>query len=133
MKKTFKELNEIDDIMGQIYAKNPELKNTKFAYAYKRFTDKNFVPLLTEFQKMQNYIRIDNALEDPQTKQILEDLSNPRKYKYSKEGLKKCIEQEIDLLSEFNVKEVEIETFISSYIPTLTEYEKEILQGTIIQ
>ena len=116
MKKTFKELQEIDLIVGGIYHRKPELRNTKFGYAYKRFVKKNYQPLV-----------------DEKTKEILIDRLNPRGYKYSKEGLKQVIKDENQISNKFDLKETEIEPFLSSYIPEdLTEEETEILTGIVI-
>jgi len=48
MEKTFKELNELDTIIGNLYQTNPELKDGKFGYAYKRFSEKNFFPIFKD-------------------------------------------------------------------------------------
>ena len=133
MKKTFKELQEIDLIVGGIYHRKPELRNTKFGYAYKRFVKKNYQPLVDEYQLELQDVRIENAMVDEKTKEILIDRLNPRGYKYSKEGLKQVIKDENQISNKFDLKETEIEPFLSSYIPEdLTEEETEILTGIVI-
>ncbi|MEK6882279.1 MAG: hypothetical protein AABY22_21855 [Nanoarchaeota archaeon] len=134
MKKTFKKLREIDFVIGELYRANDSLRNTKFGYAYKRFVEKNYKPLFSELQEKVSIIRIDNALEDEKTKEILID-NNPlsRGYKYSREGLKKCIEQENKIVKEYDVKEVDVEPFISSFVPKLTEEQEDTLKGFLIK
>lgn len=135
--RTFSQLQEVDVVVGQIYAKNPELKNgTKFSYAYDQFHKKNYAPILKEFQDAIAYIRIDNALEEPTTKAIFTEEITPqngRGFKYSKEGLKKCMKEEVECIEKFNVKEVEIIPYISTTIPDgLTKQQTEVLSGLII-
>lgn len=133
MKKTFKELQEVDVLVGSLYQKDKTLEKSKFGYAYKRFIEKNYVPIIKERQERLIDVRIDNALEDKNTKEILTDKESNRGYKYSKEGLKKCIKDERKVMEEFEEKEIEIEPFISSFVPQLDEEQKEILNGLIIE
>ena len=133
MIKKFKELQEVDQLIASLYAKDKTLQNSKFGYAYKRFVEKNYVPVIKEMQERLTDVRIDNALEDKNTKEILIDKESNRGYKYSKEGLKKCIEDERKVMKEFEEKEIEIESFISSFVPQLDEGQKEILNGLIIE
>lgn len=132
MIKTFKELQNIDSVVGSLYKKNPELRDTKFGYAYKRFYEKNYSPIFKEFTEQINDSYIDNALVDERTQALLTDQDNSRGFKYSKDGLKKVMKDENKITEEFNKREIEIEPFISSYVPELTEDEKEILIGTVI-
>lgn len=133
MTKTFKELQEVDQLVGGLYSVDKTLKDTKFGYAYKRFTEKFYVPVIKEFQDRINDVRIENALENPTTKEILTDEANPRGYKYSKEGLKKVIEAEKKIVDEFDNREIEIEVWKSSFIPEgLTEYTTELLTGIVL-
>lgn len=132
--KTFQELQEIEQMIGNLYAQHPTIKETKFGYAYKRFVDKNYVPTLKNFQDEIEGIRIDNALENETTKEILLDRTNPRGYKYSREGLKKTIEAERKSIEEWNKKQIGITPFISSYIPPeLNGEQKEMLEGLVIK
>ncbi len=134
MKKlTFKQILEVDLIVARLYKANETLKNSKFGYAYKRYYEKNFKPLKDEFGTLLNEIRINNALEDPKTKEVLTDNDNPRGYKYSKAGLLKCIEEEDAAQEDFLQKEVEIIPFISPIVPEgLEDEEKELLTGAVI-
>lgn len=135
MVKTFKELQEVDALMGELYRANPELKNTRFGYAYKRFADKNYTPLIKEFQHEINDARIDQALEDPVTKEIKTDPVSPRGFKYSKEGLKQVIKLEHTIIEKWDNKEVEIVPHIcqKESLPELNEEQMEILVGILIQ
>ncbi len=133
MKKTFKEILEIDSLVGTLYQTNPKLKDTKFGYACKRFCEKNFTPTFEERSQLIVTARINNALEDPQTKALLVDPTSQRGFKYGKEGLIKCIEEEHKIVEEFDKKEIEIKPFISSVIPEgLTQDEKDLLTGAVI-
>ena len=133
MKKTFKELRDVDSLVAGMYFRNDKLKETKFGYAFKRFAEKNFRPLFQERGDEVELVRVENALEDPETKEILLDKENPRGYKYSKEGLKKCLKAESKIIDDYDKKEVEIKPHISSFIPEdLTEEEKEMLKGLLI-
>lgn len=134
MKKNYRQLNEMDQIIGGMYKVNPSLKDTKFGYAYKRFCEKYYVPLLKERNEKLVLIRVDNALEDPTTKEILRDDTHERGFKFDREGLKKCIKSEIKMAEEFDLKEVEIEPIFSSFVPEgLTEEQKEIFAGCILK
>ena len=130
--KTFKQLKEVDSIVGELYAKDKTLEKTKFGYAYKRFLDKNYIPTMEKFQEKILDIRIENALEDKTTKEVLIDKMNPRGYKFTKEGLKKCIAEERVAVEEFDKTEIEIIPFISSFVPELSDEDKEELTGLVL-
>ena len=133
MTKTFRELIEIDGIVARLYQTDPELKKTKFFYAYQKYYAKSYAPVQEELQTAIQMARINNALEDEKTKEILLDQSNPRGYKFSKDGLRKCIEEEQKIVKEFENREVEIVPYISSLVPEgLTDEEKELLTGVVI-
>jgi hypothetical protein len=134
MTKTFKDLQEIDSLVGSLYKKNPTLEHSKFGYAYKRFSDKNYLPMVKDFQEELGNVRIDNALEDEKTKEILIDRMNVRGYKYSKEGLKKVILEEKAIIEKFDLKGIEIVPFISKVVPEdLTEDQSEMLKGVVLE
>lgn len=133
IKKTFKDLQEIDGVVGQLYAKDATLQNSKLGYAYKRFVEKNYRPLLDELMEKLAIERVEYALTDEKTKEVLVDQTNPRGFKYDKEGLKKVMEAERKLTREFADREVVITPFISSYVPKgLNEEQTEVLKGLII-
>jgi hypothetical protein len=134
MLKTFKELQEIDSIHGRLL-KNPSFKQTKLAYAFKRFTQKNLVKIFTDFNNSNQDIRIDNALVDEKTKALLykEDGEN---FQFSKEGLKAVMKQLRENKETWDIKEFEIEPFICKEpldeSLKLEENEVELLKGVII-
>lgn len=133
IKKTFKELRELDQMVGLLYQKTPSLKETKFGYAYKRFYDKNYEKPLQEFQQEIADARIDNALTDDKTKELLKDQMDMRGFKYSKEGLKAVAREENKIVEKWNDKEIECMPFISSYKPEdLSEGQLEMLAGLLL-
>ena len=132
MKKTFKELQEIDQLIGYLYQVDPKLKDTKFGYAFNKLSNHVLVPAINKFRERIEIIRVNNALEDS-NKAILLDKENPRGFKYSKEGLTKCMEEEIKLTEAYDKEEFEFEPYISSFTPEqLTEDQKELLTGILI-
>ena len=135
MIKTIKQLDEINKVVGGLYTKDKTLENSKFGYAVKRFFKNNYNPALEEFKEKLLDIHVDNAMEDKNTKELLRYPADQRGrgFKYTKEGLKKCIEQERIAVKNFEQKEIEIEPYISSFIPEgLTDEQKEILKGSLI-
>lgn len=133
MKKTFKQLQEIDSVVGELYNKDQALRQTKFGYVYKRFCDKFYIPAIKNFNEEINNVRIDHALEDPITKEVISDQTAPRGFKYSKEGLKGVMAAEKNITIAWETKEIEVEPFISVYIPQdLTPEQTEILTGVLI-
>ena len=131
---TFKQLQEIDQMMGELYQTKPNLKESKLGYAYKRFSDKNYLPVVRNFQDELSIVRIENALEDPITKEILSDKTNVRGYKYSKAGLKECILAEKRIIDEWDTKELEIKPFYTKDIPEgLTEEQIILLKGVLFE
>lgn len=128
--KKFSELQEIDNLVGSLYTKTPILKTTKFGYAYAIFHKNNLKPSLKDFSEKMNLARLENALEDKTTKEVLIDKESNRGYKYSKEGLKTLLAKEIELTSELEDKEIKIQVYTSSHIPeNLEPYEKELLKS----
>lgn len=133
IKKTIKEIQEVDQIVAQLYAKDVKLQQSKFGYAYKRFVEKNYQPAITKFQEKIADIRVDFALTDSTTKELLLDKDNARGYKYDKDGMKKVMEAERKLAREWENEEIVITPFISKEVPKdLSEDEKEKLKGLII-
>lgn len=131
--RTFKELAEIDNLVGIAYQLDPKLELTKFGYAYKRFAEKSFYPKVKEKNEELGFLRIDNALEDEKTKEVLVDRENPRGFKFSKDGLKKTIKEESALAEKWNTKEIEVEPYISTYTPEEISNElKELLKGLVL-
>ncbi len=135
MVKTFKELREIEFLVSRLYAENPALEKTKFYYAYKKFAEKNYVPTLRECKDAIGMAGVDNALEDPKTKEMLID-SDPKSltgFKMDRAGWKNYLVAAEKINDEYNAKEIEVEPYISSYIPEgLTEEDREMLTGLVI-
>ncbi len=132
-KVTFKFLQEVDTLVGSLYQKNPKLKDTKFGYAYKRFTDKNYAPLIREFNEELMNIRVDHALEDPTTKEVIIDRMNPRGFKYSKVGMKQVMFEENNLGQAWEAIEIEVTPFLSAYIPEdLDDEQRTMLDGLVL-
>ncbi len=133
MIKTFKELKEVDNLVGTLFAKNPTLRDSKFGYAYKRFVQKNFMPVATEFNEALVAVRVDCAMEDPITKEVLADPANPRGFKYDKTGLKQVMFEESLLVKKWDELEIEVTPYLSPMIPEgLTEEETAILAGLVL-
>ena len=130
--RTFKELLEIYIIIEGLYRKDEKLKDTKFGYAFKRFYKNNIDPTLKERDEKLSDIRIKNALENKDTSAIITDSTNPRGYAYSKEGLLKCIKEETELVEKYNKMEIKVEPYISSFVPELSEEQRDILKGLLI-
>jgi len=132
--KTFKQIREADILVGQLYQTKPELMETKFGYAWKRFTEKNYIPTLKKLQELINDARIDNALEDPITKEILRSETDPRGFKYTKEGLKAVIKKENEINNQYELVEIDVELYLvaEKNLPKLTEEQREALVGMVI-
>ncbi len=132
MLKKFKELQEIDEIVGGLYKKNPALPNGRFGYWYNKFYKKNVTPILTEIGEKIADIRLDNAMVDEKTKEILYS-EDKQSYKITKDGMKKVNEQTRALHKEYEEKEVDVTPMISSEVPVeLQEEDKELLKGLLI-
>lgn len=133
MTKTFKELQEVDILVGGLYQANPKLKDSKFGYAYKKFTDKNYLPTAREFNDELGALRVQYALEDPVTKEVLTDRMSPRGFKYSKAGLTDLMREEKKLQEKWDAKEIEIVPFICSSVPEEIDEEKaSVLAGLVL-
>jgi hypothetical protein len=137
MKKTFEEIKNIDNIVGGLYQKNIKLKDGKFGYAYNRFYAKNIKPTLEEVNEKITDARIENAMTDEKTKELLYDSSRgpeQKLFKYTKEGLIKFNDEVRKITKEYDKKEVEIIPFFTSEIPTeLLDEEKEELKDYLIK
>ncbi len=134
MTKTFKELQDIDQVVGAIYARVPTIKDTKFGYAYKRFVDKTYMPVVREYQDAIGEARLDFALEDPKTKEVIIDRTNSRGYKYTKADLKELIKAEKRIADEFDERAIEvISHYCKTVPPELTEDEVAELKGIIFE
>ena len=131
--KTFKELSELDALVGALYAKNRSLEQTKFGYAVKRFFEVNYVPVVRDYNEELKELRVKYALTDKVTNEVLIDAQNPRGFKYGKEDQIKLMKEERALAESYDTKVIEVTPFISGFIPKeATEYDKEQLKGLII-
>lgn len=132
VKKTFKQLRDFDVMVSQMYKENPELEKTKFGYAVKRFNEKNYIPHLKDYRTDIENAHIDNALTDSTTQAVLLDKESGRGFSYSKDGLKAVIKDEERIMSEWDKKEFEIETYQCKELPELTEEQRELFTGILI-
>ena len=134
MQKTYKELQEIDEVVAAIYQRNPEVRKGKFGYAYNRFYSKNIKPIIEEISEKLTDIRVENAMVDEKTKELVYDNTNGQKlYKYTKEGMIKMLSEQRKINKEYDKKKVEIIPFITKDIPEdIMEEEKEALKGCLI-
>lgn len=135
MTKTFKQLNEIDNTVGAMYLENPDLKNSKFGYGYKRFYQKNLETAFQEYKEELLNTRIDHALVDEKTKAILTDKDSTRGFMYDKIGIRNVIKAEKDLAEKYMEKEYEIEPYFIApeNLPELSESELEVLKGVLVE
>lgn len=137
MTKTFKELGELDGLIGALYTEKPELKDTKFGYAYKRFAEKWFYPVYKEYQEALTDLRVDNALIDETTKAILTDnTQHGRGFKYSKDGFKTLLKAERELVKKWDAKEVECEPFFvapENLPEDLSDEQIEAFKGILVE
>jgi len=136
LKKTFEQLKEIDNIVGNLYAKNPKLRDGKFGYAYNKFYTKNIKPILDEVNEEITDCRIENAMTDPTTKELLYDSSRgpeQKLFKYTKEGLKKFNDEVRKITKKYDAKEVEIIPNFTTDIPEMFDEEKAELKGCLIK
>lgn len=134
MKKTFKELQEINEVFYRLNSSFKDFSKTKLAYAFKRFIDKNYQSIYTDFNDELQSVRIENALTDKVTGAILYE-DNNQSYKYSPEKLKIVISEIKRISKEWENKEFEVEPYICNDIPESIEFyegEKELLEGVII-
>lgn len=133
MKVKRSKILEIDQEVAGLYQKDPELTNTKFGYAYKRYYQKNFTPMRDAYNEAVETIHINNALEDPTTKAIIADEKSPTGYAHSKEGKIKDMKDMKELNKTFYEEEVEVEPYISVFIPKgVKDEQKELFKGIII-
>ncbi len=130
MKKTFEELFEIDRVVGALYEKNPDLKESKFSYAYNRFSKKNFEPVVKLHNEKLADIDVEYALENKDTGAL--SIDEKGNYSYSKEGQKSRMKARRELIEKTYREAVEVEPYISTFVPKLTEEQYEILAGVIV-
>lgn len=132
MKKIFSELKEADQLVAKLYAKDKNLKNGKFGYAWNKFYNKNITPTNEELVDKITDNQVENALTDPNTKELLKGAD--QQYKYGKEGMKALLEVNRKLMKEFDAKEIEVVPYFikAENLPELSEEEKLELTGLVI-
>lgn len=137
IKKTYQDLFDLDQIVARMYEKNPKLKDTtKFGYGYTRFYEKNLRDVFSDYYVALEDLRIDNALEDKETKAVIRDRNDPRGFKYTKDGLRKTIAAERLLVKEWNLKEFEVEPYFitpENLPKDLTDEQKEAFLGVLTE
>lgn len=107
-----------------IQEKQPQ---TKLSYAVARMLKRCQKPIEDYNAKIED-IRLDNALEDEKTKAVLRD--EAQQYKFSKEGLRKIIEEQRKLLDG----EIEIEPYIATAIPDdLSDDARVAFEGFVLE
>lgn len=132
IKKTFAELMEIDEIVGVLYTRNPLIRNGRFGYWYTKFYKKNITPITNEIAEKIADNRLDNAMIDKDTNEILYS-EDKKSYRIDKEGQKKVNEFQRAIYKEYNEKEFDIIPQISSEVPVeLLDEEKKVLKGLVI-
>lgn len=130
MKVKFEKILELNDAINSILA-NPKFTNTKFNFGCGKFARKNINVILKEFNEEVSDIRLENALTDSTTQALL--LNEERDYTYSKEGMKKLVSDRKKLNEKWDKKEFEIEPYMISDLPTLTEYQQELFEGILFK
>lgn len=133
MTKTFSELKEIDALHGKLL-RIEGFDNTKLAYAFKRFSEKNIVPTFSDFNEELQFMRIDNALTDKITNALLYQPGS-NDFQYSPEALKNVLRQSKEITKKWENKDIEIVPYICSEIPPtvqLSEEDVALLKEVII-
>ena len=116
-----------------MYRANPTLTNTKFGYAYKKFVEKNITPTIKEINEKMEDERLDKAMVDEKTKEILYNDSTNRSYKYDKQGLKGLLEFSRKLTKEYEEKDIEVIPYISKEVPDELDQNKiDLLIGILL-
>lgn len=130
MKKTFLELQDIDGVVGKLYQADPTLKDTKFGYAYTRFSSKNYEPAVKKFNEDMQDLAVKHALDDTTTKALLKD--DRGQYQYSKEGQIAMQKEQRALLVLKNTELIEVEPYLSPLSPEMTIEQFEILKDVLV-
>jgi len=136
MKITYKQLLDLDSMVGGLYQKDPSLRESKFGYAYNRFIEKDLKTIFNDYSEELLMIRIDNAQVNETTKALITNPSNFRGFDYSKEGLKAVIKSERELQKAWETKEFEIEPYFikPENLPEgLIDEQLDLMRGIIIE
>lgn len=137
IKRTFKELRELDNIIGMMFGADKNLPNTKFGYGYKRFYTKNLADPFTEYQNEIQDVWADHAMIDDKTKVIVRDEGKKDRsgFGYDREGDKNVRKAEKKLYDKWAVKEIEVDPYFidPKDLPELNEFQKEAFKGLIMK
>lgn len=125
IKIKFEKVLEINSAINKKFL-DPTFENTKFGYACKKFIKKNLLKSFQEFDDENEVLKIEHALIDEKTKEILRDEKG--NYKFSKEETLVLMNLRKSLVEKWNDKEIEVEPYIVSDLPDLTEEEKELFK-----
>lgn len=131
MKLNLEQLNEINNVVAELYQKDEHLKQGKFGYAYNKFYQKNTQVILDELKEAITISNVNNALEDEKTKALITDEKG--KYKYSKEGKIALLKEQKAIVEEYYKKEIELTLYLSPVKPEMTEEQYEVLKGVIVE
>jgi hypothetical protein len=133
--RKFKEIEDADSIIALLLEKNEKMEKGKLTYAWKRFVEKNYRSLATELGDKLQDNRVEHAMTDPKTKELLYTNDKNTSYKYTKEGMKALLEAQRKLKKEYEEMDIEIVPFFvkKEDLPELNEEEREILTGLIIE
>ena len=137
MKMTFEKMKELNSTYMEMCRRNEALPNTKFGYAVEKFLKLNIISVFKEYNSLLADIRIEHALEDPETKAVIskpQATPNDRGFEYSRDGLKKVIKAENDLEKSWDAKEYDVEPYLCKEkdIPELNETYLEVFKGYVL-
>ena len=130
MKKTFAELRDADQLVASLFAKEPALVKSRFGYAWKNFIKKNYDPLFQDFREEIEEARLQNALEDERTHELLLDAKGG--FKFSREGMLNLTREVRKIQKAYDAKVVEIKPVLSPFKPKLEPEELEMLKGLVL-
>ncbi len=134
VKKTYRELLNLNMLVNSLQAENPSLLESKFGYGYKRFLEKGVQDIFDDYNLAVADIRVDNALINESTKAVLTNGSG-RGFEYSKEGQKAVMAAELALNRKWFKKEFDVEPYFvkSEDLPKLNEDQMELIKGLLTE
>jgi len=150
IKKTFKEVRELNVAISQYFKRISTAEQTKLGYALKRISDTEIKKVLGEYREAYDKLAFEN-LEKPAIELALVDKvtgavlmapkGSERVYQYNKENLVKVMEVEKnfqkianDLIDDFDKKEFDIEPYLVKEIPEdLLPKEVEAFKGFVLE
>lgn len=127
---TFELLLDINGAINNLFAE-PTFANTKFGYACKKFVQKNVVKPIADYDEEIMLCRVNNALTDEKTGELLQDEKG--NYKFNKEGTIAFMQQSKEIRAKWLAKEVEIEPYIVTDLPELTDEQTELFKGVFFE